>query len=88
MIATDKEKMLEGSIAVYPFKDGYIVHKELEIERLDKNYNELWFFEGGDVFLTKDSKKYPPIQIVGDTIELFDWNYEHYVLDEFGQRIG
>lgn len=86
-ITMSKEELIEDCLGIYPFMDGYILHRSLEISRVDKDYNELWYFDGGDVFITRDEKNYPPVTVNGNNIEIYDWNNVFYLLDENGNLI-
>jgi hypothetical protein len=41
---------------IFEFGDGYIIHGELEISRLDKGGNKIWRFLGSDIFTTLSGK--------------------------------
>lgn len=79
----------EELYGIYPYEDGYLVHGVFNILRFDSDGRELWSFAGGgEVFCTRDIQKYPPFKIKGDTIELYDWNHVHYLLDVNGHLLA
>jgi hypothetical protein len=69
--------------SVYPFKDDFIIHGELEIKRVDMNGNVKWNFSAGDIFATQDGTE--AMKIVGDRIEITDWNGNKYTLNGDGK---
>jgi hypothetical protein len=70
--------------SVYPFKDDFIVHGELEIKRIDKNGQVKWSFSAKDIFVTQDGSE--SIKLTTDKIELTDWDGDKYTLNEHGQE--
>ncbi|MEK6256314.1 MAG: hypothetical protein N2C13_03225, partial [Chloroflexota bacterium] len=55
-------------------KQCYISHGELEISRLNYDGEIEWKFSGKDIFTGE-------LNIVGDTIEVSDFNNENYAID-------
>lgn len=68
---------------IYPFKDDFIIHGELEIRRIDRAGNVKWDFSAKDIFVTQDGKE--ALKFTGDKIEVTDWDGDTYVLSENGQ---
>ena len=71
--------------AIYPFKDDFIVHGELDVKRIDTNGIVKWDFSGKDIFVTQDGRE--AVKLMGNRIELTDWNGTAYILNENGQAI-
>ncbi len=71
--------------AIYPFKDDYIIHGELQISRIDKDGNEKWTFGARDIFVTPNGED--ALEIQTDKIKLRDWDGYEYLLNEDGQEI-
>lgn len=69
--------------AIYPFKDDFIIHGELEVKRIDKEGKIKWEFSANDIFVTQDGGE--AVKFVGDKIELTDWNGDRYLLNEDGR---
>ncbi len=72
-------------LAIYSFKEDFIIHGELQITRIDKKGNEKWNFGARDILVTPDEKK--SIELMGDKIKLRDWAGREYVLNENGKEI-
>lgn len=73
------------NFAVYLVNDGYIIHGEMEIFKLDYELNKVWQFSGADIFVTQDDKL--PFLIDGDTLKIYDWNGTYYEIDLNGNLI-
>jgi hypothetical protein len=69
--------------AIYPYKDDFIVHGELEVKKIDLNGNIKWSFSARDIFVTQDGNK--AVKFLGDKIELTDWENNKYIINEHGQ---
>ena len=64
---------------IFNCKDGYIVHGELEISRIDKRGIIVWQFSGSDIFTTLTGKD--SFIINGNVIEAVDWNGIKFIID-------
>ena len=73
------------NFAVYLVSDGYIIHGEMEIFKLDYELNKVWQFSGADIFVTQDDKL--PFLIDGDRLKIYDWNGTYYEIDLNGNLI-
>ncbi len=73
------------NFAVYLVNDGYIIHGEMEIFKLDYELNKVWQFSGADIFVTQDDKL--PFLIDGDRLKIYDWNGTYYEIDLNGNLI-
>lgn len=71
--------------AIYLYKGDFIVHGELEVNRIDLNGNIKWSFSAYDIFVTQDGNE--AIKFMGDNIELRDWENNKYMLNEHGKLI-
>lgn len=69
--------------SIYPIHDGYLIHGELSILRISKDYERIWDFCGADIWVLQDNDR-KAIEIVGDRIHLEDWNGVQYILDMDG----
>ncbi len=69
--------------SIYPFKDDFIVHGELEIKRIDMDGYIKWNFSAKDIFVTQDGSE--AMKLFGDKIEVTDWDGDTYILNEEGQ---
>lgn len=73
--------------SIYGINDGYIVHGELSILRLNKEFEQEWDFFGSDIWVTQNDMR-QALRIIGDKIFLEDWNGIKYTLDMDGQLIN
>lgn len=71
--------------AIYPYKGDFIVHGELEVNRIDLNGNVKWSFSALDIFVTQDGNE--AIKFMDDNIELRDWENNKYMINEHGKLI-
>jgi len=72
-------------LAIYPFKNDFIIHGELQITRIDSEGNEKWGFSGRDIFITPKGEN--AIELLDDKIKLLDWEGYEYILNADGQVI-
>ncbi len=70
---------------IYKIMDGYIVHGELEISKLNKNGKIKGQFGGRDIFVTIDGSK--SFEIKENYIEAKDWLNFIYKIDFNGKEI-
>lgn len=71
---------------ILKFKQGYIIHGELQITYLSFDGEIIWTFSGRDIFVTGESNN--ECRIVGDEIHLLDWNEDKYILNADGILIA
>ncbi|OOM13983.1 hypothetical protein [Clostridium saccharobutylicum] len=73
------------NFAIYLVNNGYIVHGEIEVFKLDYELDTVWKFSGTDIFVTQDDKL--PFLIDRDRIKIYDWNGTYYQIDLNGKLI-
>lgn len=73
------------NFAIYLVSNGYIIHGEIEVFKLDYELDKIWEFSGADIFVTQDNKL--PFLIDGDRIKIYDWNGTYYEIDLNGKLI-
>jgi hypothetical protein len=73
------------NFAIYLVNNGYIIHGEMEVFKLDYELDKVWEFSGADIFVTQDDKL--PFLIDGDRIKIYDWNGTYYEIDLNGKLI-
>ena len=73
-------------IAVYSYKDDFIVHYEMDIMRIDRELNVKWDFGGSDIFVRWQSND-PAFVMKEDRICLYDFNEHYYEIDYDGNKI-
>jgi len=72
---------------LYPITDGFLIHGELSILRLDRNFEQVWDFCGSDIWVVPDGTR-KALQIVDDRILLEDWNGIKYILNMDGKLVA
>jgi hypothetical protein len=73
------------TFGIYSIPNGYIVWGELEILRLDLNFEKIWSFMGRDIFVSQSDDS--PFVLCEETIKLHDWEGNYYELDFDGNEI-
>lgn len=76
----------ETYFAIYPVEGGYIIHGELTVLRLNRDYDQVWCFCGADIFVTQDNGL-DAFKIDKNHILLEDWNGMKYTLNMSGNLI-
>ena len=71
---------------IFRFEDGYLIHGELAITRINLLGNVIWRFSGRDIFVTPDGND--EITFSDKGIKLIDWSGKTYLLDIDGKIIG
>jgi hypothetical protein len=69
--------------SIYLFRDDLIIHGELEIKRVDIDGNVKWNFSAKNIFVTQDGTD--AMKLIGDRIEITDWDGDTYILNGDGQ---
>ncbi len=77
---------LATCFAVYPYRQDYIVHGEVEISRLDQMGNIVWQNGGSDIFVTLNGGS--SLVLLEDTIIAIDFEFSKYVFDYDGRMIS
>jgi hypothetical protein len=70
---------------IYKYQDGYIVHGELEITRLDNSGRIIWQFSGSNIFTTPTGRS--DFKLNGNVIEAVNWESVKFTIDRFFKRI-
>ena len=73
------------AFAIFRIQNGYIVYGEIEIIRLNENFEKLWSFSGRDIFVSISNKK--PFELCEDRIKLYDFEDNYYELNFDGKLI-
>ena len=73
------------NFSIYKIEEDFIVHGELEIFRITKKGEIIWKYGGRDIWVNTEDK--PEIKIENNTIRLFDFESNEYVLDFNGNLI-
>ena len=73
------------NFAIYKFKNGYIIHGEIEIILLNFDLIKQWSFSGRDIFVTISNKE--PFTIRENSICLYDFEDNYYEIDFDGNQL-
>lgn len=73
------------NFGIYKISDGYIIYGELEIQKLDSAFNQVWSFSGWDIFVSASGRN--AFEIDGKIIKLYDFKDNYYKLDFDGNEI-
>ena len=76
---------LAGAIGLYKLDDGYIIHGEMEILKLDFELNIIWQFCGADIFVSPQGEK--SFKLLEDKVELVDFENNRYTINLNGELI-
>ncbi|SKC08420.1 hypothetical protein SAMN05660841_04125 [Sphingobacterium nematocida] len=71
---------------IFKLQDGYIVHGEFEITKLDRDGNKKWEFGGLDIFVSADNKE--EFKLESDGILLTDFSGKTYKIDFDGRLLS
>lgn len=74
-----------ANFSIYKLEEDIIIHGELEIFRITKEGTIIWSFGGRDIWVNTEGQ--PEITIENNTIRLFDFESNEYVLDFDGNQI-
>lgn len=70
---------------IYRIKDGYIIYGEIEITKLDLEFNKMWSFSGRDAFVSERQQKC--FEICKNSIKLYDYEDNYYEIDFDGNLL-
>lgn len=87
-----KEKKLENNIlgpifAIYKYYNDYIIYGEIEIARVDADFNLKWKYSGKDIFVRNIGKE-PAFILKKDMIILYDFLGNKYNVSYEGKTIN
>ena len=74
------------TFAIYRMADGYLIYGEIEIIKLDNNFNIVWKFSGKDIFVSVSGKN--AFELTAGSIKLYDFEDNYYELDFDGNIIN
>ena len=74
------------TFAIYRMVDGYLIYGEIEIIKLDNNFNIVWNFSGKDIFVSVSGKN--AFELTAESIKLYDFEDNFYELDFDGNIVN
>lgn len=82
---TEEEGTVWTIFKVYKYRKWYIVHGEINIICYDEDFNKLWSYSGGDIFVSQDETD--AFRIYGRGIWLKDFSGCTYLINFDGKCI-
>jgi hypothetical protein len=73
------------NFSIHKIQDDFIIHGELDIKRITKDGEIVWSFGGRNIWVNQEGKT--EFNIENDTIHLFDFESNEYILDFNGETI-
>lgn len=73
------------NFSIYKIENDFLVHGELQIFRITKEGEIIWSFGGRDIWVNIEGKQ--EITIENNSIRLFDFESNEYVIDFNGNQI-
>ncbi len=74
------------TFSIYRMSDGYLIYGEIEIIKLDNEFNVAWKFSGRDIFVSISGKN--AFEIAEQSIKLYDFKDNFYEIDFDGKLIN
>ena len=74
------------TFSIYRMSDGYLIYGEIEIIKLDNEFNVAWKFSGRDIFVSATGKK--AFELTDHSIKLYDFEDDFYEIDFDGKLIN
>ena len=74
------------TFSIYRMSDGYLIYGEIEIIKLDNEFNVAWKFSGRDIFVSISGKN--AFEIAEQSIKLYDFEDNFYEIDFDGKLIN
>lgn len=84
-LSWQKELDSHPNISIHKLKNDFIIHGESLIFRISKEGDIIWSFGGRDIWFNIEGE--PEVTIENNTIRLFDFESNEYVLDFDGNQI-
>ena len=73
------------TFSIYRMSDGYLIYGEIEIIKLDNEFNVAWKFSGRDIFVSILGNN--AFEIAEQSIKLYDFEDNFYEIDFDGKLI-
>ena len=74
------------TFSIYRMSDGYLIYGEIEIIKLDNEFNVVWKFSGRDIFVSVTEKN--AFELTDHSIKLYDFEDNFYEIDFDGKLIN
>ena len=77
--------VLGTTFSIYRMSDGYLIYGEIEIIKLDNEFNVAWKFSGKDIFVSITDKN--AFELTDRSIKVYDFEDNFYEIDFNGNLI-
>ena len=85
IVAGYKVDVFGTTFAIYRISDGYLIYGEIEIIKLDNEFNTVWKFSGRDIFVSITGRN--AFELTDHSIKLYDFEDNFYEIDFNGNLI-
>ena len=85
IIAGYELDVLGTTFSIYRMSDGYLIYGEIEIIKLDNEFNVAWKFSGKDIFVSITDKN--AFELTDRSIKVYDFEDNFYEIDFNGNLI-
>jgi hypothetical protein len=85
IIAGYELDVLGTTFSIYRMSDGYLIYGEIEIIKLDNEFNVAWKFSGRDIFVSITDKN--AFELTDRSIKVYDFEDNFYEIDFNGNLI-
>lgn len=75
-----------SNFSIHRITDGYLIYGEIEILKLDNQFNTSWIFSGRDIFVSITGKN--AFELTDHSIKLYDFDDNFYEIDFDGNLIN
>ena len=86
IIASYELDVFGTTFSIYRMSDGYLIYGEIEIIKLDNEFNTVWKFSGRDIFVSTTGKN--AFELTDHSIKLYDFEDNFYEIDFDGKLIN
>ena len=86
IIASYKLDVFGSNFSIHRITDGYLIYGEIEILKLDNEFNTSWKFSGRDIFVSITGKNV--FELTDHSIKLYDFEDNFYEIDFDGKLIN
>ena len=85
VISYDLRPQFGTLYGIYEIEDGYIIHGESVVMRIDLDSNEVWEFTSDEIFTGFED--HPYCEVTDEEVIVYDFNEKRYVINYEGEEI-
>lgn len=86
IVASYELDVFGSNFSIHRMTDGYLIYGEIEILKLDNEFNTSWKFSGRDIFVSITGKN--AFELTDHSIKLYDFEDNFYEIDFDGKLIN